>query len=114
MALSWAFLLVVFVALCGMVIVIGVLAMLFRAATRSRGQGPEAGSSDPSNTAVPPVLTNDSLTHPASPLHPLHHSSPSMDDATRNISADTGSSAASPAPDPGSPSSSPDGGSGCG
>ncbi len=121
MATSWAFLLVVFAALCGMAIVIVVLVMMFRAATRANGRGPEqGGSSDTTNTAVPPVLGDNSLTNPALPLHSLHHSSPISDEATRHHSAaasmpsfDSGT-APSPAPDCGSPSPSPDGGSGCG
>lgn len=120
--MSWAFLLVVFTALCGMAMVIVVLVMMFRAAARANGRGPEADSSNAANTAAPPVLGDNSLKNPAHPLYSLHHSSPTMDESTRHLSTDAGisatsfdsSSAASPAPDPGSPSPSPDGGSGCG
>ena len=119
--MSWAFLLVVFAALCVMAMFIVVLVMMFRAATRANGRGAEqGGSSDTTNMAVPPVLGDNSLTNPAHPLHSLHHSSPISDEATRHHSAaasmpsfDSGT-APSPAPDCGSPSPSPDGGSGCG
>lgn len=120
--MSWAFLLVVFIALCGMAVVLAVMVMMFRAATRGTGQRLEqGGSSDASHTAVPPVLGDNSLTNPAHPLHSLHHSSPIADEATRHHSAAAASmpsfdsgTAPSSAPDCGSPASSPDGGSGCG
>ena len=117
--MSLGFLLVVFTALCGMAMVISVLVMMFRAAASSNSRGQEGGTSDATHMAVPPVLGDNSLTNPA---HPLHHSSPILDEATRHPSAAASAgapsfdsaTAPSRAPDCGSPSPSPDVGSGCG
>jgi hypothetical protein len=114
--MNWAFLLVVFAALCGLGLVIAVMVMVFRAATRSSDRPP----GDTGSSAVPPVLTDDSLTNPASPLYHLHHPtdpgpSPSSFDSgpSSSPSFDSGSSA-SPSFDSGSSSMSSDSGSNCG
>lgn len=114
--MTWMFLLVVFIALGMFAVVIGVIVMLFRAASKSSARPP----SDSGSGAVPPILTDDSLTNPANPLYHLHHptdpgSSPSSFDSgpTSSPSFDSGGSA-SPAFDSGSSSMSSDSGSNCG
>ena len=67
MAMTWMFLLVVFAALCAFAMVIGVMVMLFRAASRSSARPP----SDAGATGIPPILGDDSLTNPANPLYHL-------------------------------------------
>ena len=54
---------VTFMALCALVSVIGVMVMLFRAASKA-SQRPSGGAN-----GVPPILTDDSLTNPANPLY---------------------------------------------
>ena len=124
---SWLFLVVVFMALGAFAVVIGVMVMLFRAASKS-SQRPSDGAN-----GVPPILTDDSLTNPANPLYHLHHPSVSTHNPGGHHSADSGpshsafdsapSSSASfdsgsssgPSSDSGSSSSTSDsGGSGCG
>lgn len=127
--MSWMFLLVVFMALCVFAVVIGVMVMLFRAASRTSGRPP----GDNGANAVPPVITDDSLTNPANPLYQLYHPTGTPDDPSRHYSADPGpshssfdstpgssassdsGSSFSPSSDSGSsPASSDSGGSGCG
>lgn len=116
MAMTWMFLLVVFIAMGMFAVVIGVMVMLFRAASKSSARPP----GDSGSGAVPPILTDDSLTNPANPLHHLHHpmdpgSSPSSFDSgpTSSPSFDSGSSA-SPSFDSDSSSMSSHSGSNCG
>lgn len=82
MSMGFGFLLVVFVALFGIAVVIAILVMLFRVASRSSDRRP----GDDGNAFVPPILGDDSLTNPANPLYHLHH--PTSDDPTRHHSAD--------------------------
>jgi uncharacterized membrane protein YgcG len=86
--MSWMFLLVVFMALCVFAVVIGVMVMLFRAASRSSGRPP----GDTGASAVPPILPDDGLTNPANPLHHFHHPTTTSDDSSRHFSADPGPS----------------------
>ncbi|MEQ2009752.1 MAG: hypothetical protein ABMA26_23450 [Limisphaerales bacterium] len=121
MAMTWMFLLVVFAALCAFAMVIGVMVMLFRAASRSSAR--PAG--DNGVAGIPPVITDDSTTNPANPLYHLHHpthlhssdagpSHSSSDSAPGSSSSfDSGSSANSSFDSGSSPSSS-DSGSNCG
>ena len=118
MAMTWMFLLVVFIALGMFAVVIGVMVMLFRAASKSsaRPTGDSAGS------AVPPIITDDSLTNPANPLYHTHHPTPMPDNASHHHSIGPGPSPstfdASPSQSFDSASSPPPscdtGGSGCG
>ncbi len=75
-------LLVVFMALFAFAVVIGVMVIVFRAATRS-SRRPADGTSNP---MVPPVLGDDSLTNPANPLYHIHHLSTSGHDASSHHS----------------------------
>lgn len=116
MAMTWMFLLVVFIALGMFAVVIGVMVMLFRAASKTSARPP----GDSGSGSVPPLLTDDTLTNPANPLYQLHHPadpSPapaSFDSApSSSPSFDSGSSA-SPSVDSGSSSMSSDSGSNCG
>ncbi len=111
------FLLVVVMALGAFAVVIGVMVMLFRAASKSSPRPPGGAN------AVPPFLPDDSLTNPANPLYHLHHPTATPDDPTRHFSADPGPSPSafdsgssfSPSSDASSsPPSSDTGGSGCG
>jgi len=111
-ALSWAFLLVAFAALCFLALTIAVMVMLFRAATRSSGHPSDAPrSGDDGQAFVPPVLGDDSLTNPANPLHHLHHPTATPDEPTRHHSADPGPSHSSFDSTPSSTSSFDSGGS---
>lgn len=116
MAMTWMFLLVVFVALGMFAVVIGVMITLFRAASKSSARSP----GDSGSGAVPPILTDDSLTNPANPLYHLHHPTdaspaPSSFDSmpSSSPSFDSGSGA-SPSFDSGSSSVGSDSGSNCG
>ena len=125
--MSWMFLLVVFMALGAFAVVIGVMVVLFRAASKSSARPSEGAN------AVPPILTDDSLTNAANPLYHLHHPSVSTHNPSGHHSADSGPShsafdstpSSSPSFDSGnssgasfdsgsSSSSSDSGGSGCG
>lgn len=114
--MTWMFLLVVFVALGMFAVVIGVMVMLFRAASKTSARPP----GDSESGAAPPIVTDDSLTNPANPLYHLHHptdpgaSPPSFDSGpSSSPSFDSGSSA-SPSVDSGGSSMSSDSGSNCG
>lgn len=132
MTTSWAFLLVAFMALCGFAVVIAVMVVIFRAATRTsdRPSG-NARPGDDGHTFVPPVIGDDSLTNPAHPLYHLHHPtsgepshhhgtdagfSPSSFDSTPSSSPsfDSGSSSSSSFDSGSSSAGSDSGGSGCG
>lgn len=115
--MSWIFLVVIFMALCAFAVVIGVMVMLFRAASKS-SQRPSHGAS-----GVPPILGDDSLTNPANPLYHLHHPTSTPDGASHassdsapssSPSFDSGSSAGASFDSGSSSSSSDSGGSGCG
>ena len=117
MAMSWMFLVVVLMALGAFAVVIGVMVMLFRVASKS-SQRPSGGVN-----GVPPILTDDSLTNPANPLYHLHHPTSTPDglshssfDSTPSSSPsfDSGSGSSSSFDAGSSPSSSDTGGSGCG
>ncbi len=121
MAMTWMFLLVVFAALCAFAVVIAVMVMLFRAASRSSARPP----GDNGVAGIPPVIGDDSMTNPANPLYHLHHPthrhstdtgpSHSAFDSTPSSSpsTDSGSSASSSFYSGSSPASS-DSGSNCG
>lgn len=115
--------LVVFMALFGFAVVIGVMVMVFRAATQPSGRPPGDGS----KSFVPPVLGDDTLTNPANPLYHIHHPSPSGHDASSHYSPsfdstpshspssfDSGSTSSSSFDSGSSSSSTSSDGSGCG
>ncbi|PHX95395.1 MAG: hypothetical protein CK546_02765 [Pedosphaera sp.] len=120
MNMSLMFLLVVVAALGTFAVAIGVMVMLFRAASKSAPRPP--GGASPG----PPILTDDSLTNPANPLYQLYHPTAMPDDPSRRPAADPGPSpsafdstpSSSPSFDSGgssgSSASSETGGSGCG
>lgn len=101
MSMSLGFLLVVFAALFGLAVVIAIMVMLFRAASRASDRRPGDGG----NAAVPPIIGDDSFTNPANPLYHLHHPTTTPDDPTRHRSADASSSHSSFDPTPSSTSS---------
>jgi uncharacterized membrane protein YgcG len=123
---SLMFLAVVFMALCGFAIVIGLMVMVFRAATRTSGRPP----GDASSNSTPSSFTDDRLTNPANPLYHLHHPTSASDDPNRHhsssfgastsafdsgsSSSDSGSSSSSSSDSGGCSGSSDSGGSGCG
>ncbi len=113
---SWVFLLAVFAGLCFLAMIIGVMVLLFRAATRASGRPPgETRRGESGNAVFPTVVGADVLTNPANPLYHLYHPSPMPDDSTRHHGIDPAPSSP-PTFDAGS-SSSPSvdtGGAGCG
>ena len=99
--MSWAFLMVVVMALFGFAVVIGIMVMVFRAATRSSGRPPGDGS----NSFVPPVLGDASPHHsPSFDSTPSHTPSSFDSGSTSSSTFDSGSSSAGTTSD----------GSGCG
>lgn len=111
---SWVFLLAVFAGLCFLAMIIGVMVLLFRAATRASGRPPgETRRGESGNAVFPTVVGADVLTNPANPLYHLHHPNTGPVDPGRLHNIDP---APSPTFDAGS-SSSPSvdtGGAGCG
>ena len=108
MTMSWMFLLVVFAALCGFAIVIVVLVMLLRAATRQSGGVPDGTRrTDDGHFPAPPILPADDSIHRqylmSQTMMDSSPSAPSVSDSVPSSSGDSGSS-----------SSSSDSGSGCG
>lgn len=126
MSTSLTFLAVVFMALCGFAIVIGVMVMVFRAATRNTGRPP----GDTGSSSTHPGFMDDRLTNPANPLYHHQHSTSTSDEPNRHqgggfgasaaafdsgsSSSDSGSSSSSSSDSGGSSGSSDSGGSGCG
>ncbi|MFM8468689.1 MAG: hypothetical protein ACKODH_01770 [Limisphaerales bacterium] len=101
MSMSMGFLLVVFVALLGLAVVIAIMVMLFRVASRSSARRP----GDDGNAFVPPIIGDDSLTNPANPLYHLHHPTSTPDDSTRRHASDPSPSHSSSDSSPSSSSS---------
>lgn len=101
MSMSLGFLLVVFVALFGLAVVIAIMVMLFRAASRASDRRP----GDNGNALVPPIIGDDSLTNPANPLYHLHHPTSPPADSTRHHSSDPSPSHSSFDPTPSNTSS---------
>ena len=108
MTMPWMFLLVAFAALCGFAIIIAVMVMLFRAATRQSGGVPDSTRrTDDGHYSTPPLLPADDS------IHRQHLMSQTMMDSSPSAPS-VSESAASSSFDSGSSSSSSDSGSGCG
>lgn len=124
MATGGILLVVVFVALCFLAVTIGLMILIFRAATRPSGRSQNLPQrEDSSNAFVPPVIGDDSLTNPANPLYHHHHPSSSShdsghshshSDSTSSSFSDSGSSSSASFDSGSSSVSSDSGGSGCG
>ncbi|NBV20753.1 MAG: hypothetical protein EBS05_01985 [Proteobacteria bacterium] len=99
---AWAFLAIVFIALCTMGVFIAVLVVIFRAASKS-SSNPNSQAGSLTGAAVPPVLGDDSLTNPANPLYHIHHPGGFTHDASAHqTTSHSPSFDSSPSPSPSS------------
>jgi hypothetical protein len=108
------FLLAVLAGLCFLVMIIGVMVVVFRAATRgSNRPSSEVGRDDSGNAVFPSVVGADALTNPANPLYQLHQPTTIPGDPSRLHNIDPGPGASFDSGSSAPPVSDP-GGSGCG